>query len=116
VQAISHSAQAHKLFILAMTAKNVGDKALVCKRTMHELSVHAHELSIRHRAQAHELLIMAATTTYVGDEILRASARGIYIASCDSDNNNNGDDDNECQQQGLGHKRPAFSYCVAQCR
>jgi hypothetical protein len=73
MQAISHHAQAHKLFILAMTAKNVDDKALVRKRTMHELSAQAHELSISHhaqahellisnRAQAHKLLIMAATT------------------------------------------------------
>jgi hypothetical protein len=74
--------QAHKLFILAMTAKNVDDKALVCKRTMHQLSAHAHksishyaqahELSIRHCAQAHELLITAVTTTYVNDKILEA--------------------------------------------
>jgi hypothetical protein len=82
VQAISHRAQAHKLFILAMTAKNVDDEALVRKRTMHELSAHAHksishhaqahELSIRHCAQAHELLITAVTTTYFNDEILKA--------------------------------------------
>ena len=30
------------------------------------------------------------------DEILRASARGIHIASGDSDNNINGNDDEEC--------------------
>ncbi len=57
VRTISHRAQVHELFILATTAKNVDDKALM-----------------RKRAQAHELLITAATTTYVDDEILRASA------------------------------------------
>ena len=76
--------------------------------------VQAHELSISHRAQAHELLIMAATTTYVDEEILRESARGIYIASRDGDDNNTGNDDDKCQRQGLGRKRPAFSYRVAQ--
>ncbi len=136
MRAISHRVQVQELFILATTAKNVDVEALVSKRTMHELSAHVHklsishhvqahelsishcvqvhELSIRHRSQAHELLITAATTTYVDDKILRASAQGIYIASRDGDDNNNGDDDDECQQQGLGCERPAFSYCVAQ--
>jgi hypothetical protein len=73
----------HELFILAMTAKNVDDKALVRKHTMHELSAHVHKLSIshhaqvhklsiRHRVQAHELLITAVTTTYVDDKIPKA--------------------------------------------
>ncbi len=57
MRAISHRAQAHKLFILATTAKNVDNEALVCKRTMHELRAQAHKLSTSHRAQAHELLI-----------------------------------------------------------
>jgi hypothetical protein len=57
MQAMSHRAQVHKLFILAMMAKNVDDEALVRKCTMHELSAQVHELSISHRAQAHELLI-----------------------------------------------------------
>ncbi len=57
MQAISHRAQAHELFILAMTAKNVDNKALVRKHMMHELSAQAHELSISHHAQAHKLLI-----------------------------------------------------------
>jgi hypothetical protein len=57
MRAISHRAQAHELFILATTAKNVDDEALVRKRTMHELSAQAHKLPISHRAQAHELLI-----------------------------------------------------------
>ncbi len=71
--AISHDAQAHELFILATTAKNVDDEVLVRKRTMHELSAQAHKLSISHRAQvcellishraqAHKLLIMAVAT------------------------------------------------------
>ncbi len=55
--AISHCAQAHELFILATMAKNVDYKALVRKRTMHELSVQVHKLSISHHAQAHKLLI-----------------------------------------------------------
>ena len=76
--------------------------------------VQAHELSISHCARVHELLITAATTTYVDDEILRASARGIYIASRDGDDNNTGDDDDKCRQQGLRRERPAFSYRVAQ--
>jgi hypothetical protein len=57
MRAISHRVQAHELFILAMTAKNVDDEALVRKRMMHELSAQAHKLSISHCAQAHELLI-----------------------------------------------------------
>jgi hypothetical protein len=57
MRAISHCAQVHELFILASTAKNVDNEALVRKRTMHELSAQAHELSISHCAQAHELLI-----------------------------------------------------------
>jgi hypothetical protein len=57
MQAISHHAQAHKLFILAATAKNVADEALMRKRTMHELSAQVHKLSISHHAQAHKLLI-----------------------------------------------------------
>ena len=83
---------------------------------MRAISYHAqlHELSISHRAQVHEILITAATTTYVDDEILRASARGIYIASRDGDDNNTGNDDDECRRQGLGRERPAFSYRVAQ--
>jgi hypothetical protein len=56
MQAISHHAQVHELFILATMAKNVDNEALVRKLTMHELSVQAHKLSISHRAQAHELL------------------------------------------------------------
>ena len=67
-----------------------------------------------HQCQVHELLNSAATTTYDDDEILRASARGIYIMSRDGGDNNNGNNDNECQRQGLGHERPAFSYHVAQ--
>jgi hypothetical protein len=55
--AISHHAQAHELFILATMAKNVDNKALMRKRTMHELSAQAHNLSISHLAQAHKLLI-----------------------------------------------------------
>jgi hypothetical protein len=73
MRAISHRAQAHELFILATTAKNVDYEALVCKHRMHELSAQAHKLSISHHAQVHELLfshfaqahkllIMAATT------------------------------------------------------
>jgi hypothetical protein len=71
MRAISHCAQAHKLFILATMAKNVDDKALVRKHTMHELSVpklsishraQTHKLLISHRAQVHKLLITAATT------------------------------------------------------
>jgi hypothetical protein len=83
---------------------------------MRAISHHAqaHELSISHRAQAHELLITAATTTYVDDEILRASARGIFIASRDGDDNNTGNDDDECRRQGLGRERPALSYHVVQ--
>jgi hypothetical protein len=77
-------------------ARNVENEALVHKHTMHELSVQAHKLSISHHAQAHKLLITAATTTYVDDVILRASARGIHIVSCNGDNNNNGKDDNIC--------------------
>jgi hypothetical protein len=57
MRAISHHTQAHQLFILATTAKNVDDEALVRKRTMNELSAQTHELSISHCAQAHELLI-----------------------------------------------------------
>jgi hypothetical protein len=57
MRAISHHAQAHKLFILATTAKNVDDEALVRKHTMHELSAQVHKLSISHSAQAHELII-----------------------------------------------------------
>jgi hypothetical protein len=73
MRAISHHAQVHELFILATTANNVDDEALVRKCMMHELSAQAHKLSISHhaqahellishRAQAHKLLIMAATT------------------------------------------------------
>jgi hypothetical protein len=67
---------------------------------MRAISHHAqaHELSTSHCAQSHELLITAATTTYVDDKILRASARGIFIASRDGDDNNTGDDDDECQR------------------
>jgi hypothetical protein len=67
---------------------------------MRAISHHAqaHELSTSHRAQSHELLITAATTTYVDDEILRASTRGIFIASRDGDDNNTGDDDDKCQR------------------
>ncbi len=64
MQATSHCAQAHELFILAMMAKNVDDKALVCKCTMHELSAQVHKLSISHRAQAHELLISHCAQAY----------------------------------------------------
>jgi DNA topoisomerase IB len=38
VRAISHRAQAHELFILATTAKNVDDEALVRKRTSYPLA------------------------------------------------------------------------------
>ncbi len=57
MRAISHRAQAHKLFILATMAKNVDNKALMRKHMMHELSARAHELFISHHAQAHKLLI-----------------------------------------------------------
>jgi len=54
--------------------------------------------AISHHAQAHKLSTTAATTTYVDDEILRVSARGIFIASRDGDDNNTGDDDDECRR------------------
>jgi hypothetical protein len=39
----------------------------------------------------------------------RARAPGIHITSGDgNDDSNYGNDNNECQQQGLGRKRPAF--------
>ena len=78
--------------------------------TMRAISYHAqaHKLSSSHRAQPHELLITAATTTYVEDEILRASTRGIYIVSRNSDDNNTGNYDDECRRQGLGREHPAF--------
>jgi hypothetical protein len=113
MRAISHRAQVHKLFILATTARNVNEEALVRKRTMHELSAQAHELSIIHHVQAHKLLITAATTTYVDDKFLRATARGIHIGSCNGDDNNNDDDDDKCQRQGLVRKHTSFSYCDA---
>jgi hypothetical protein len=95
-------------------ARNVENKALVCRGTMHELSVQAHELSIGHCAQAHELLIMAATTAYVDDVILRVSTQGIHIASPNGDDNNKGNDNNRCQRQGLVRERTAFLYRVTQ--
>jgi hypothetical protein len=39
VQAISHHAHAHELFILATTAKNVEDKSLMRKRTSYPLAI-----------------------------------------------------------------------------
>ena len=39
VQAISHHAQAHELFILATTAKNVEDRALMYKHTSYPLAI-----------------------------------------------------------------------------
>ena len=83
------------------------------KCTMCKLSAQAHELSISHRAQAHQLLIMALTTKYVDDNILRVSARGIYITLCNGDDNNNGDDDKKCRRQGPMGKSMEFSYLVA---
>ena len=79
-------------------ARNVENEALMRRRTMHELSVQVHKLSINHRAQAHELLITAAATTYFDDLILRASVRGIHIALRNGDNNNNSCDDDKCCQ------------------
>ena len=73
-----------------MTARNVHKEALVRKRMMRKLSAQAHKLSISHRVQVHQLLIMAVTTKYVDDDILRASARGIYITLHNSNDNNNG--------------------------
>ena len=105
--------QAHELFILAMMSRNVDNGALVRKRTMCKLSAQAHELSISHRAQAHQLLIMALTTKYVDDNILRVSARGIYITLCNGDDNNNGDDDKKCRRQGPMGKSMEFSYRIA---
>ena len=73
-----------------MTARNVHNEALVSKRMMRKLSAQAHKLSISHLVQVHQLLIMAVTTKYVDDDILRASARGIYITLRNSNDNNNG--------------------------
>jgi hypothetical protein len=39
VQAICHRAQAHELFILATTAKNVDDETLMRKRTSYPLAI-----------------------------------------------------------------------------
>ncbi len=110
MRAISHRAQANELFILAMMAKNIDNKALMCKRMMHELSAQAHELSISHRAQAHELLIslcaqahelLITAATSMTRPLVRA--QGIHITLLDSNNDNNyGDDDDKCRQRGLG--------------
>jgi hypothetical protein len=67
MRAISHRAQAHELLILATTARNVINKALMRKCTMHELSAQAHEPSCASAARA---IITALTTTYIDDEIL----------------------------------------------
>ena len=104
--------QAHDLLILATTVRNVDNKALVHKRTIHELSVRAHELSISHHVQAHQLLITALTTKYVDDNILRASTQGIYITSRDGNDKNNVDDI-KCRRRGLMGKSMEFSYLVA---
>jgi hypothetical protein len=98
-----------------MTVRNVDNEALVRKRTIRELSAQAHELSISisHRVQAHQLFIMALTTKYVDDDILRASARGIYITSRDGDDNNNGNDGKKCRRPGPMGESMEFSYCVA---
>ena len=81
-------------------------------RTMRELSAQVHELSMSHRVQVHQLLIMAVTTKYVDDNILRASARGIYITLRDGDDNNNGNDDNKCRQRGPMGESTEFTYHV----
>ena len=116
MQAISYRAQAHELSISHHAQAH--KLSISHHAQVHELSishrVQAHELLNSHHAQAQELIIMAATTTYVDDEILRPSAHGIYIPLCDGDDNNNGNDDDKYQRQGLGCKRPAFSYRVAQ--
>jgi len=43
VRAICHHAQAHELFILATTAKNVDDKTLLCKRMSYLLVAIVHK-------------------------------------------------------------------------
>jgi hypothetical protein len=56
---------------------------------------------------------MAATTTYVDDEILRASARGIFIASCDGDDNNTGNDERRVSdgEASCARKHTLIAYC-----
>ena len=63
---------------MAMTARNVDNKALVCRCTIRELSAQAHELSISHRAEAHQLLIPALITTY--DMSMTISSEGAHEA------------------------------------
>ena len=63
---------------MAMMARNVDNEALVCRRTIRELSAQAHELSISHRAEAHQLLIPALITTY--DMSMTISSEGVHKA------------------------------------
>jgi hypothetical protein len=56
----------------------------------------------------------AMMTTNVDDKASGASARHFHIASRSGHDSNYGNDDDKCQRQGLGRKRPAFSYHVAQ--
>jgi hypothetical protein len=48
---------------MATTAMDVDDKALLRKRTMHELSAQVHKLSNSHHAQAHKLYISHSCTS-----------------------------------------------------
>jgi hypothetical protein len=57
VQAISHRAQAHELFILATTTKNVEDEALMGKRT-------SYPLAIVHKRTSYPLAIVRKHTSY----------------------------------------------------
>jgi hypothetical protein len=57
VRAISHRAQAHELFFLAMTAKNVDDEALMRKCTSYPLAI------VRNRT-SYPLAIVRKHTSY----------------------------------------------------
>ena len=69
------------------------------------------------RASFRTTTTTAMVTTNVDDKASGASAWHFHIASRRGDDDSNyGDDDDECQRQGLGRERPAFSYRVAQRR